>query len=136
MKKRKIVINANYGGFGLPPEGIREYLNLKRKDCYFYENDYAPPLYRKISKDRADKKPYVFVTTKDYGETADSIEDEYYDDTKIPRDDPDLIKVVEGLIRKGKARDLKVVSIPVDVDWVIEEYDGMEWIAEKHRIWE
>ncbi len=30
---------------------------------------------------------------------------------------------------------LKVVEIPDDVDWEVENYDGIEWIAEKHRIW-
>lgn len=33
------------------------------------------------------------------------------------------------------AHGLKVVSIPADVEWQIEEYDGAEWIAEKHRTW-
>jgi len=30
---------------------------------------------------------------------------------------------------------LKIVEIPYDVDWVIQNYDSQEWIAEKHRIW-
>jgi hypothetical protein len=29
-----------------------------------------------------------------------------------------------------------VVRIPADVDWVLQEYDGLEWIAERHRTWE
>lgn len=29
----------------------------------------------------------------------------------------------------------KVVEIPSDVDWTIEEYDGSETIVEKHRTW-
>jgi hypothetical protein len=31
--------------------------------------------------------------------------------------------------------ELKVVEIPNDVEWQIEEYDGAEWVAEKHRTW-
>jgi len=31
---------------------------------------------------------------------------------------------------------LKVVEIPDDVEWNVQEYDGNEWVAEKHRIWE
>lgn len=55
----------------------------------------------------------------------------------IPRDDSALIKVVEDL---GKSASdsfskLKVVEIPDDVDWIIQEYDGKEWIAERHRTW-
>jgi hypothetical protein len=32
--------------------------------------------------------------------------------------------------------ELKVVESPDDVEWEIEEYDGIEWIAEVHRTWE
>jgi hypothetical protein len=35
----------------------------------------------------------------------------------------------------GTYANLKVVTIPGDVDWEIGEYDGMEWVAEKHRTW-
>jgi hypothetical protein len=31
---------------------------------------------------------------------------------------------------------LLIVEVPADVDWYIEEYDGLEWVAEKHRTWE
>lgn len=31
--------------------------------------------------------------------------------------------------------DLKIVEIPPDVDWEINEYDGVEWVAETHRTW-
>ena len=34
-----------------------------------------------------------------------------------------------------EAGDSFFVEIPDDVEWQIEEYDGSEWIAEKHRIW-
>jgi hypothetical protein len=55
----------------------------------------------------------------------------------ISRDDPFLITVVESLKERanGKWSKLDIVKIPDDVDWTIEEYDGGEWIAEKHRTW-
>lgn len=55
----------------------------------------------------------------------------------IPRDDPRLIEVVERLgdDASGKFGKLKVVEIPDDVDWIIEEYDGFEHVAEAHRTW-
>jgi hypothetical protein len=28
-----------------------------------------------------------------------------------------------------------VIEIPDDVEWEVEEYDGLEWVAEKHRTW-
>ena len=30
---------------------------------------------------------------------------------------------------------LEVVEIPDNVDFTIEEYDGLEWVAERHRTW-
>ena len=30
---------------------------------------------------------------------------------------------------------LKIVEIPDDVKWIVEEYDGIELIAEVHRTW-
>ena len=31
--------------------------------------------------------------------------------------------------------ELRVIKIPDDVKWYIDEYDGMEWVAEIHRTW-
>lgn len=58
-------------------------------------------------------------------------------DREVARDDPYLVKVVKdlGMGANGPSANLKVVEIPGDVDWQIEEYDGAEWIAEKHRTW-
>ncbi len=48
-----------------------------------------------------------------------------------------LVECVEKLGKEadGKFSELKVVSIPNDVEWEIEEYDGLEWVSEKHRTW-
>lgn len=56
---------------------------------------------------------------------------------EIPRDDADLVAVVEqwGATANGDYARLKVVEIPADVKWQIEEYDGMEYIVEVHRTW-
>jgi len=54
------------------------------------------------------------------------------------RTNPELIKVIKKLGKKanGTCADLKIVKIPNDIEWSIEEYDGIEWVAEKHRIWD
>jgi hypothetical protein len=60
------------------------------------------------------------------------------DDWCIHRDDPKLIRVVEKIGPKRAASqfaELKIVEIPDDVDWEIEEYDGKEWVSEVHRTW-
>lgn len=58
----------------------------------------------------------------------------YYD---LPRDNPTLVAVVEALGEQanGKYAELKVVEVPDDVEWFIDEYDGVETIHEKHRTW-
>jgi hypothetical protein len=55
----------------------------------------------------------------------------------IPRDDEQLIKVVEDLGKKsfGRFTSLKIIDIPDDVEWEIIELDQGEYIAEKHRRW-
>jgi hypothetical protein len=57
---------------------------------------------------------------------------------RIPRDDEHLIAVVElmGSEASNKYSELKIVEIPDDVNWYVEEYDGKEWVAERHRTWE
>ncbi len=55
----------------------------------------------------------------------------------IPRNDENLIAVIEELdyYSWGKFSELKIVEIPDDVEWELGDYDGCEWIAEKHRKW-
>ena len=55
----------------------------------------------------------------------------------IERNDPQLIKVVESLgeAANGEHAELKIVEIPDGVEWTIEEYDGNESVAERHRVW-
>ena len=62
-------------------------------------------------------------------------EEVYYWD--IERDDPALVQVVEemGDAAAGSFSQLKIVEIPDDVEYIIEEYDGSEWVAERHRTW-
>ena len=58
-------------------------------------------------------------------------------DRDLDRDDPVLVAVVEelGTAADTSVSELRVVEIPDDVEWQIEEYDGSEWVAEKHRTW-
>lgn len=57
---------------------------------------------------------------------------------EISRNDPYLVRTVEELGSKAASDDyakLKVVEIPDDVDWEIEDYDGMEVVKEVARKW-
>lgn len=54
------------------------------------------------------------------------------------RTDSKLIECVEKLGERanGRCANLRVVEIPDDVKWIIEDYDGAESIHEVHRVWE
>ena len=51
------------------------------------------------------------------------------------RSNPALVKCVETLGNKasGGLSSLKVVEIPDDVEWEINEYDGLESVVGQHR---
>ena len=72
---------------------------------------------------------------KELAGVADDDDKWWYHD--IDRDDPALVRIVEemGTGAFGRFAELKIVEIPADVEWGIEEYDGLEWVAEKHRTW-
>ena len=112
----KIVINSDYGGFSLSDEAILEYGRKKGLNLVKDENtNWSISIFYK-----------------------DSVAKEnYFEDRDIPRNDPALVEVVEvlGEAANGFAANLKIVEIPEDVDWCIEENDGLEWVAEKHRTW-
>jgi hypothetical protein len=122
----KIVINSDFGGFGLSPDGIRRYAELKG--------------YNVVETGEEDIWKLMFIHPTYSGSYTDMMPDEkediisHYD---IPRNDPTLIQVIEemGDGANSKFATLKIVEIPDDVDWVIEEYDGSEWVAEVHRTW-
>jgi hypothetical protein len=50
---------------------------------------------------------------------------------------PLLIRAIEELGDRasGRCAKLAVVEVPDDIEWTIEEYDGMEHVAEVHRTW-
>jgi len=57
--------------------------------------------------------------------------------TEHDRENPLLIKVIKKLGKKanGPYSNLKIIKIPADIEYEIEENDGLEWVAEKHRVW-
>ena len=73
-----------------------------------------------------------------YPELAGIADAGFLDSRHIPRDDEHLIAVVElmGSAANNRFSELKIVDVPDDVNWYIEEYDGKEWVAERHRTWD
>ena len=134
----KIVINTVHGGFGLSPKAQRRYLELVGKECYFYKHIAASKNYIHIDDDEAKKSMFTLTVTKYFGEGVDTIPtDAYWTDWNIDRDDPLLIQVINELGEESndKYSELKIVEIPDDIKWEIDDYDGVETIHEEHRSW-
>lgn len=132
---KKIVINTCYGGFRLSCAAMKHYLGLQGKECHFF----------KRSDPRHFKSPMVEITITEALRAYDVIcttasydTDNYVSSFDIKRDDPFLIQTIEELgeeMCSAPMSELHLVEIPDDVDWYIDEYDGNEHVAEKHRTW-
>jgi len=133
----KIVVNRCYGGFGLSAKAIKKYLSLKGKDAFFYEHDRTNySMAKKVDLD-SDYSHCVTIDCGDYCSSEKLNNAGYFSTYNLDRTDKDLIKVVEELGEKANGRyaRLKVVEIPDDIEWEIDDYDGVETIHEKHRSW-
>lgn len=134
----KIVINKCYGGYGLSPKALKELAKRKGKKCYFFKWEYNSKEY--IPWKESDKYSLIIFAFDDPNPKPNdngwfqlhSIMSDTYQ-----RTDKDLIAVVEKLGKEanGDYSELEVVEIPDGIDYEIEEYDGQEWVAEKHRRW-
>jgi hypothetical protein len=115
---RDLVINSQHGGFGLSRDAQIAYL----------ERSKIP--YTLVSRD--DRH-----STERYGPII-IVNGKHWYDKDINRDDPVLVALVKelGKAAAGEHARLKVVRIPANVDWQIDDYDGKEWISERHRTWE
>jgi len=137
----KIVINKRYGGFGLSDAAYEKLIEYGIPVCKYVPEVRDPEtgLYPQMSEDEV-----IFdrdLTPEDERSKMDNLmrKMERYWETWLrnKRDHPLLLRVVEELgdAANGKYSSLKIVEIPDSVEWVIEEYDGQEWVAEKHRTW-
>lgn len=139
----KVVINNCYGGFGVSPFGLSKFAERKGMKLFFYEQDYEASIYNRLSVTKANKSYHPIALTKDVGKVLQSDEmyakyaDLIFRDNNIERHDSDLVFLIETYGKKMNDgySELKVVEIPDDVDYEIQEYDGNEWVAEKHRTW-
>ena len=132
----KLVINVCFGGFGISDlaleryaeiKGIKIYKSSEKAGCWGYAYYLCPEEeYLKIKKeDSGSLNPYSRTNELLFS---------YYD---LERNDPILVQVVEelGEASFGDYSELRIVEVPDDVSYLIEEYDGNEHIAESHRTW-
>lgn len=137
----KIVINKCYGGFGISLKAIERLAELQGKKAYHFKKNYSKDKikYEKIENDENN----TFCTSFSVPNPNDFKEKELWDNyylTSNPEDRTDklLIQVIEELgeeVSSGKFAKLKIMEIPDDIEYHIDEYDGIESIHENHRSW-
>ena len=140
----KVVINNCFGGFDLSKEACELYWNIKGQLVWIEEDIkfksmglftvwLVPPEERIESKEESFYEMSM-DERKDYNEKYSL---QTWCAREIGRDDPTLIQVVEqlGAAANGSHAELRIVEIPDGVNWYIEEYDGNEHVAERHRTW-
>lgn len=142
---QRVVINRCFGGFGLSPEATLwlfhhgyDEKEFKTPVKEYFRDTYDYPIltlenrldrWRQYLKGDRISSIFLSVFTPD---------EKYVLYTRdIERNHPLLLKCLEelGQDASGDCADLKIVEIPDDVQYVIEEYDGNEHIAEAHRTW-
>ncbi len=140
---RRVVINNCHGGFGLSNDAVLRYLELSSVPVWCEEQNslipfkywLVPPGPNRLSDPSSDE--WADMTIQERQAHNQAYSKQVFYDREVPRDDPFLVRTVLelGKMANGRCAELKVVEIPEDVDWIIEEYDGLEWIAERHRTW-
>lgn len=123
----EVVVNRCFGGFGLSDAAFEALIKkgwavTKYNAEGLLENPEAPIVANRASD-------LSFMGVYNFGS--------YRDDEPELRTHPDIISAVKELGDKVNNRfsELEVVEVPDDIHWHIEEYDGLEYIAEDHRTW-
>ena len=140
IKTKKIVINNCYGGFTLSYEAVMMYAKLSNIKLNAYVNkkvdghtDFNHLV--KYEKPSDTLLGIIHYSTSKLNDDETLPDKGYFSERNIKRDDPILIKVIEKLGKKANSKysELKIVEIPDDVKWEIDEYDGLETVEETHR---
>lgn len=147
----KVVINKCFGGFGLSPSAVKRLAELNGRECYFFRNSYKHlgetadynQLVPMTLKEAEDFGSFVNAyDLKDWHKLSHEEQNKLYDAHSLyynqeERTNPKLIQVIEelGARANGLHAKLQIVDVPDGVEYEIDEYDGQEHIAEKHRTW-
>lgn len=133
----KILINTCFGGYNLSHEAMLRYAELKGIAVYPESTLGGLYTYWLVPEsERVDQSNWASMTMKQRKASYKLYEEQTLCNRGF-RTDPTMIQVVEELGTKanGRCAELKIVEIPDGMNYTIEEFDGMEHIAEVHRTW-
>lgn len=136
---KKVILNKCFGGFGLSKEAYELYAKKKGISVFHYiQENLKKEIYTYATDDN---RTFDFYFTKDFGDNVYISDEDFKEyflnlDEKF-REDKTLIEVVEELGEKANAfySNLKIVEIPDDLDYVIDNYDGIETLHQKVKEW-
>ncbi len=135
----KVVINTG-SGFDLTYKAVMRYAELKGIKLTAYKYNSGSDLYKKcedtIKLSNTDSSFIsYFINANDNIISFGHMIEYYFSIFRINRTDPALIQVVEEL-KDSEHLELKIVEIPDDVKWEIEEDEsGPECVREVSRCW-
>ncbi|MBS1722863.1 MAG: hypothetical protein JSS66_07790 [Armatimonadetes bacterium] len=153
----KVVINRCYGGFGLSARALlwlaergSPVVELQTLEEYYGADEdgmvdsFKGPKYSKtpVQDYHAQRMGSAFPPTVYQGrivvfnDRSADVED-WDTAVALTRSHPDLVECVEllGEAANDTHAKLGIVEIPDGIEFVIDEYDGSERVAEKHRTW-
>lgn len=129
----KVVINRCYGGFGLSNKAL---LELIKKNSEYIEKTQCNNDNKFIDyNDEYKQHKFMNILYKDNISYYLNLYKKY---SKDFRTNKDLIEIIEFLGEKessSRYANLKIIEIPDEVNWEIEEYDGYEKVTEIHKLW-
>lgn len=138
---REVVINKCYGGFGLSDKAYKRYAEIKGITIYPEMSKYGFMNYYTVrAHERApvlDASQFGALSMEERQAYNKRCASERIYDRDIPRDDAALVQTVHELGEEASGRfaSLKIVRIPDDIEWEIDEYDGLEHVAQVHETW-
>ena len=129
----KVVINSCYGGFSLSREAMVEYYKQKGVTVYLFIA--SGKKFVRFDPEKHKKNSLIYYRT--VPEWTDNDYSTWADKGEIQLDDPILVGLVESMgdAANGEYSKLRIVNVPDDANWEINDYDGMESIHEIHRTW-
>lgn len=136
----KVILNKCYGGFDVSDEAYELY--AKKAEIRLYKYSDSSSGRRCLEKCGAnDRWHYVsYYFKKDYGDVVDLEDVDWGEHVYLDsehREDPILVEVVEelGSEASGRFGKLVVVEITDGLDYVVDDYDGIETLHENVRCW-
>jgi hypothetical protein len=150
---KKVILNKCFGSFDVSPQAYQLYA-MKKGYSHLYKYKWAIDSWISPWDIYSDNHLYELIDlfdnsighyfTKYFGDKIykDEISKEDWDNYSLylgneHREDPILIEVVEELGDEASGRfgQLIVVQIPDDLDYVIDDYDGIETLHARTETW-